>query len=448
MADGFSISRLSRRRFLTRSALAVGAIAGADTLLAACGSSSASGGTTTITVMHDASAVTKAYIQEFEHLNPGIKVTRLDYDATRLSAMLAANNAPDVIRTGGAPEIPNFAARGLTLDLDPYFARSRVLKTDNLMPVNDIYRWDGKQGSGPRYGMAEDWSQDLMLWYDKKVFDDAKVPYPDATKPMSFQELLDVAKRLVVRENGKIKVYGLDLGSGWVPYAALMQMLGQTGASLFNSDYSKADFTQPEVRSIFQWFVDYAQAHVGISPLDPDPGWGGTLMPAHRLGMELFGYWFGGEFTNQQVDSFGFAPAPQWGTSKRISACFSGTGIWIPKASKHPDEAWKFFEYFMAGTPENDRASSGFGIPTLKSNMSKMPQQSASRSQAYQVQQSELNYLDVLHFTPYVPLNAMVQVIGAELTRVMQNSETLDTAIANIQSQIGLLMDQGKSLIG
>ena len=102
----------------------------------------------------------------------------------------------------------------------------------------------------------------------------------------------------------------------------------------------------------------------------------------------------------------------------------------------------------MAGTPEKDRASSGFGIPTLKSNLTKMPQQPTARQQAYTIQESELQYLSVLHFTPYIPLEAMVQVIGSELTKVMQNSETLDVAIKNIQGQVKLLMDQGKSLIG
>ena len=37
-------------------------------------------------------------------------------------------------------------------------------------------RWDGKlQGNGSRYGMAKDWSQDNMFWYNKKLFDQAGV---------------------------------------------------------------------------------------------------------------------------------------------------------------------------------------------------------------------------------------------------------------------------------
>ena len=44
--------------------------------------------------------------------------------------------------------------------LDQYLDKSTVLKKDNLMAVNESFRWDGKvTGQGPFYGISKDWSQ-------------------------------------------------------------------------------------------------------------------------------------------------------------------------------------------------------------------------------------------------------------------------------------------------
>ncbi|WP_260462525.1 extracellular solute-binding protein [Streptomyces sp. TRM72054] len=106
-------------------------------------------------------------------------------------------------------DLPYFAARDVAEELDPYFARSGVLGLDDLDPVNDLWRFDGRtQGRGPRYGMAKDFSQDSMYWYNAAAFDKAGVGYPPETEPVTYEEWLDNAKRLVQRKNGQTTVFG------------------------------------------------------------------------------------------------------------------------------------------------------------------------------------------------------------------------------------------------
>lgn len=454
MTDTIQPTPISRRRFIKQSTIALGAVAGAQTLLAACGGSSTSSTTnpTKLTVMYNKGEFTPAYIKEFEKLNPTIKITYLEYDQTRLSAMLAAGAPPDFVRTQGAPEMPNLIARGLVLDITPYLQNSKVIDIHNLQPVNDVYRWNGSvQGQGNYYGLAKDWSQDAMMWYNKKLFDDAKVPYLSETEPVTYTELLNIAKKLTVRANGKIKVYGLDAEWGFIQQGHIIQMLAQEEKSLFNSDFSAADFTTPEVQKIFQWYVDWAQAHVGPSPLDPDPdGWSGPPFQANRLAIAMYGYWFGGVVssdTNGLGDHVGFAPAPLWG-QRRLSACMSGTGAWIPKKSKHPYAAWKVMEYFMAGTPGHDRAKSGWGIPSLKSLQSEMPQDKPYQAQALQEVQHELPYLEVLHFSPYASYNAVEAAITKNIEPVMRGQSTLAKACQQLTDEVNNLLKQGKEQVG
>jgi multiple sugar transport system substrate-binding protein len=456
MAEIEQPTQLSRRRFMKQSALAAGVTLGAASWLAACGGSPSSSGPVTITVMDDFQAkddttFSDRWVKIFEQQNPKIKVNRIAYDQQKLSAMLAAGSPPDIIKTSGGPEITSLAARGLALDLTAYFQQSSLLKEDDLQPVNDFYRWDGTtQGKGPRYGMTHDWSQDGMYWIDTAVFDAAHVPYPSQTQPLSFDELLALGERLTVRQGGKIKVYGM--GTNWDYPQQLMMFLNQQGLSIYkNGDLSQMDFTQPEVKKIYQWCVDWAQAHVGDSPLDSTSDWYGTLMPAKRYGMAAAGLWFGGfmESTSPATrERMLLLPAPQWGSVKRVSPSYGGTGWWIAKGSKHPDEAWKVFEFYMGGPPAEYRAQTGNGLSPLKHLFDALPQKTSFDKQAYAVQQAELAYYATLQFTPYITPQAISSILDSNLTPVMQGKSDLDNALQQINTSVNQLLQQAKSLIG
>ena len=366
--------------------------------------------------------------------------------------MLAAGTPPDFVRVVGAPNMPNLMSRGIAADLTSYFDKSKVVNSSQLVATNNVYRWDGKsQGQGPRYGMIHDWSQDSMFWYNKKLFDRAGVAYPSATEPMNYDELLTIAKKLTVRQGGKIQIYGLDAEWGFVTQGQIMQMLAQEGKSLFNSDYTQADFTTPEARKILQWYVDWAQAHAGPSPLDPDPGgWSWPPFQANRLAMAMYGYWFGGVIdtdTQGLTDHVGFAPAPVWG-SQRISCCRTATGAWIPQASKKKDAAFKLMEFFEGGPPAQTYTKQGHGIPALQSMISLLPQQFPYQQQSYQAVQNELKYLGELHFSPYISDDAMEAAIQKYIVPAMQGQVTVDRAAAQLTSAVNLLLQQGKAQVG
>ncbi len=441
---------MNRRRFLETLAVIAGTSSSAGAVLSACNTNSGVTGAnnkTTLTVMYNVNEFSQQYINEFQKKHPDIKIRFVNDDPTRLSAMLAAGQPPDFIRTQGAPVLPNLAARKLVADLTPYFSASSVLKTDNMLPVNDVYRWDGQsQGQGSRYGMAKDWSQDVMMWYNKKLFDQAGVPYPSETQPLTYDELLDLGKRLTIRKNGKIQVYGCDASWGFVPQGHIIQMIAQQGGSLFNTDYTKVDFTTPEARKAVKWYVDWAQAHVGVSPLDPDPS---SLFQANRLAITMYGYWYNGMIasdTQGLKDHVGFLPAPVMGPN-RISSCMAGTGAWIPAVSKNKDAAWKLMEYFMTDTPSHDRAKSGWGIPSLKSLLPEMSRTIPYQKQAYQVQQAELPYLKVLKFSPYISDDAFTAAFDPVVESMMRNQLSFDSGIQKLNDTINQRLQQGKAQI-
>ena len=445
--------RSTRRTFLMQSAAAAGAVSGLGSLLAACGSSgSASKGKSPVTIMYGQSEISKDQIANFQQLNPDLQVTYLEYDPVRLNAMFAAGAPPDFVRCGDANTLVNLAARGIALNLDSYFASSTIIKTSDLAPVNDLYRWDGKvQGQGSRYGVVKDWSSDLCFWYNKKLFDQAGLAYPSATTPVSYDDLLTMAKKLTQRNGDKIQVYGLDpqWNTRFVIHGHIMQMMAQRGTSLFSQDLTTVDFSQPDARAALQWYIDWGQAHVGPGPQEPDVNWDGPLFQQDRVAMTMWGYFYQGAAVagNPVADHAGMAPAPQFG-STRLSWCIAGTGGYIPKAAKNPEGGFRFLEWFVAGSDAIARAKLGSGLPALTSNFALLPQGTPVQQQAYQLQQNELKYIGTPHYSPYISTDAMNTVIVKYIEPVMLGKSTLDAAIPQLNDAANLLLSQGKSQIG
>jgi multiple sugar transport system substrate-binding protein len=446
---------LSRRRFLSRSAMAATSLLGAGALLDACASSSpstGSTGTTTLQVMFN--ELTQDQITEFQKLNPDIKIEILKVDPARLRAMLAAGTPPDLVRSAGAEDTPSLAIRNLATPLDTYFAKSSVFKPEmnDLAPIADAARFDNTtrtQGMGPRFSLAENYSQDMAFWYNKKVFDAARIPYPDPTTPITYDELLDLGKRLTQRDGDKIKVYGLCTNWDGQGDGILMQGVLQQGASIFNSDFTKVDVTTPEARKVLQFLVDWGKARIGNGPLDPAADWQGNLFLADRVGIIMYGYWYGGyAFTQNKaiLDHIGFAPAPQFG-SKRISATIGGTSMYIPTTSQNKDAAFKLFEYYLGPQQATARAKTGSGIPVFKSLNSDLPQDLPYQKQAYQTLQSDLNYFQLMKFSPYIGTSLINYIIN-DLTPVIQGSLSFDDGVAKLQNDLTVATSTAQGLIG
>ncbi|MCW6005765.1 sugar ABC transporter substrate-binding protein [Micromonospora sp. CPCC 205371] len=454
MSDGHTPGLFSRRRFLAGSALVVGGAATAPLLGACDASSSGSGessGTTTLTVMYASNELTKEHIADFETKNPGIKITLIENDDTRLNAMLASGNPPDLVR-GAAVGSANNNARGLATSLDPYLEKSSVLKKDDLLPVNDSWRWDGKKiGAGPYYGITKDWSQDATLWYNQALFAQAKVAPLSTTEPVTYDQLLEIARKLTVQKDGKTVVYGLGIEWQWGLYGPLAAMVMSQGGSLYSEDLTQTDVTTPQAKRALKWLVDLAQSGAAPSSLNPlaDGADLSTFM-AKRMAITQDGYWYGGNFIEAAADlkdNIRMAPAPVMG-DKRVSPCYAGQGAWIPAKAKNKDAAWKLMEYFMGGPPAEERAKSGWGMPALKSLLPLMPQELPYQQEAFRTAQAELAYNVPLPDSPYVTIANWITTLNQYIDQAARKKITLDVAAQKITEDINKLLKQGKDRIG
>ncbi|TKA08683.1 extracellular solute-binding protein [Actinacidiphila oryziradicis] len=440
---------MTRRRFLVTSAGAAAAVTGGGLLSGCAGSvsgGSSGGGNKTLTIMIGTTELgLPAEIKAAEKAL-GFNINIVKYDITRLTAMITAGSPPDLVRGMGAVDTPYLAAHGIAQDLDDYFAKSSVIKVSDLDPVNDVWRYDGKkQGTGPRYGMVKDYSQDSMIWYNTALFDQANESYPSDTIPLTYDELFEKGKRLT-QSGKKTKVYGWSYAGNTQNF---MSMFASLGGSLFTDDFSAVDYSSPEGIKILTWYLKLAKSGMTPTVVNPDPnGWDWPNFDANRIAVATDGYWFGGSVnSDKKIAAISrFAPAPQFGT-KRTSSCYSATGLWMPKAGKNKELAWQAFEYFLGGVGAKTRAKNGTGIPGLKSLRPLLPQAEPFQKQAYAVQQRELPYFSVISFTPYAKWDALDAVVNQYLPAAINGTVSAGKLADQLNTGINKQLSNNKKLI-
>lgn len=434
-----------------RRGLAVGAAIVAGSLaLAACspGAETSDGKPSgTISIMGNSGEITPEQIEAFTE-ETGIKVTFTDFDQTKLNAMIAAGNAPDIIRAGGAVETPYLATRGLALPLDDYIANSDVIDEDDLNVLGDVWKYDGKtQGVGSRYGLMKDYSQDTTIWYNTSAFEAAGLELPSDDTPLTYDELLDIGQKLTIANgDGTVKQYGLWTLNPLIEVIA--SMVATDGGQLFADDLRSIDFTSPQAIKALQWYVDASQEKLGYSLVDVNPdGWDGPAFSAGKVAMAQQGYWFSGVIAGSE-------DAPNWARlttapvlgDTRFSPTTGATGHYISAYSKNPDAAWAFLEYYTAGQPAIDRAKSGWGLPALDSLREYLPQDEEYQRLALETQTKEEAFAGVLQFSPFVQKDAANAVIAEVLPDAINGKITVEEAGKEITDKIDDLIDQGIEL--
>ncbi len=366
----------------------------------------------TVRITLSKNEVNQDLLAEFETEHPGIKIAFEELDNTKLAAQLATNSAPDIIATNGVFGLPSYVTRGIALDLTDRIKNSTAIDMNDLMPVVDVYRFDGvKTGSGPYYGLPKDWSNDYALFYNKKAFEAAGVEVPDATKPLTWPEVMDLAKRLTIKKDGKIVQYGLsatEWGKTEPNFNQMMQYLASAGAQISNADNTKVDFNVQAVKDYLAMWIDATKENIGPNSVNGDQTSGGDLFLQNKSALLIDGFWYGGAIRGNadaaaHIDDFGMLPTPLAPGGERVAATGSATGAIINKNSQHIDEAWTFFEWFFSGKSADDRAKSGWGLPIYKSKMALLPQNTEFDKRLYAVLMDELNYAGkFLPINPYL----------------------------------------------
>jgi len=311
--------------------------------------------------------------------NPDLQIIRTEWDWTKFVADAMAGTAADLNVLGSGADVAYYAERGLLLDLTDYFKNATLFDIDDIEKGgNSSYQWDGKSfGKGSWYGLSRDYNNIGCITYNKKMFADAGIGELSTTKPITyFDDVYSLAKKLTQKDaSGNVVVWGTEFQS-WVSYLT-SDMAYANGVSYFGNDDRSVMNEDPKMRDLWKYWARFQMEDLAPNVRNPSPGWQGTNFQSNRVAFVQLGYWFGAQLQAEadHQERFGWAPTPILRSgAKRYTNTLGATGLIIYSGTKYPDQAFRFFEQYMAGEYAISDAKSGWGIPPLKSLWKYLPQ--------------------------------------------------------------------------
>ena len=289
--------------------------------------------------------------REFEKDNPNIKIKITingwaDY-WTMLDAAASGGTLPDTFWMH-SNNIYKYASNGMLLGIDDKIAASGKIDMANYpQGLVQIYNFEGKQ-----YAVPKDYDT-IGLWYNKTMFDEAGVSYPDET--WTWNALYNAAKKLTKPDGSQ---YGF--------LAALHSQEGyynfvyQNGGTIITDD-KKSGYDDPKTIEAMEFYVNMVKE--GLSPLEfSDPQRAQDIQNG-LCAMGLFGSWnLSGFVANEYMtENFDVAVLPSSNNGGRASI-FNGLGNAIAHNTPHPEEAWKWIEYLGSREGQLRQAELGIAI--------------------------------------------------------------------------------------
>jgi len=385
----------------------------------------------TLRVVSSDSELTEAEIANFEEANPDIRIELIDWNGFSYDTAVALGEIPDILRVQ-ATDMPQLVRDGILLDLTPYFEASDLIQIDDLANATDYYLFDGRY-----YGLPKDWSLDFSLYIYVPAFEAAGIPIPDTDEPLTYAELASLAQQLTIKDGNTVTQYGFYT---YFLERAISSILTQRGLSLFNEDYTEMNLiNNPEALEVVRYFYDMVVNDTMYA--DTDGMWG--LITGGKVAIFQYGYWFGGAISEEDAvyNHLIMLPAPTWSHElPRMNTTIGPTGIAIPSLSEHPDEAYRFFEWYTVGEAGIDRTIGGWGAPVLLSMFDLLPHDTESARQRLDVLRSELPYSDwILPIYPYQSITTTFIQSWLQNIQLARTGEIdFDTFASNIQEAVNL----------
>ena len=227
-------------------------------------------------------------------------------------------------------------------------------KNPNIEVEVQVTPWDEywTKMEGAVYGVPKDFDT-IALVYNKEIFDEANVPYPDES--WDWDKLVEVSKQLTNKEKG---IYGfaaaLEDQQGYLPPIA------QAGGYVLKD--GKSGYTDPNTIEGLQFYVGLANKY-DISPTlaqlaDTNVD---TLFQSGKVAMSYLGSWRMSSYVaNKDIaDKFNVAVLPK---GKERASIINGLSFVGNASTKHPEEVKKFLSFLASEEAQDLQASNGTAI--------------------------------------------------------------------------------------
>jgi len=283
-------------------------------------------------------------LEQFHNLNPNIQVfftTDPENLAEDMIADFQAGTAPDLV-DGCCDFFPQWAQQGYLIDLRPFVEADLDRSTvDDWDPAQyrALFTADGRQFGLPKYHGA------LALFYNKDLFDEAKVEYPNGS--WTHDDYLDAMRRLARDRNddNRNDVWGSMLDVAWERIQ--VHVNGWGGHFVDPKNPERSWMARRESLAAMEWIRARTwDDRVMASFVDVQNLSTRDAFIQGRLAMVEDGSWALKDVLEKASFRIGVAPFPTGPVRKVTLATTDGFGIYA--GTKYPEAAWELLKFLVS----------------------------------------------------------------------------------------------------
>lgn len=280
-----------------------------------------------------------------------VQVVNWDQYWTLLEAGATGGELPDVFWMH-SNEAQKYMENDMLLDLTDRIAASQKLEMDKFPEdLKQLYSLDGKS-----YAIPKDMDT-IALWYNKTMFDEAGIEYPNAD--WTWDDYYDAAVKLTKKDGSQ---YGTAMRpsnnqEGW------QNMVYSMGGTVISDDKTKSGFDDPKTIKAMEYvdklIKDAMPPAATMSETDCD-----VLFQSGKVAMCTFGSWMiapmkANEYVAENCD---VAVLPKDAKTGRRVSIYNGLGWAISAGTKNPDAAWELVEWFGSKDGQTKQAELGVSL--------------------------------------------------------------------------------------
>ncbi len=308
--------------------------------------------------------IIQAAVNDFKKVHPGVevKLQRAPYGEyiTKVLTQFSGGMAPDVMAVN-AEQMISFASRGVFQDLKPYVDKDSSIKLSDFYPeAIDHYTYNGILTAIPR-----DIAPVAVIYYNKKKFDEAGLPYPK--DGWTYEEFAETAQKLLKKDaKGRVTQYGfLDDYPTWDAWVYAF------GGSLVDDEKKPTRCTLDSAAAIagVQFRSDLIYKYGCTPSPSATTAMGGLGNSDHfingSVAMFHSGIWMTPRFRqikDFEWDTVEFPTGPGGHRGFPLSAA----GYGIIKTCKNPQMAYELVKFLAAEVGQKYMAATGLTQPAIK----------------------------------------------------------------------------------
>jgi multiple sugar transport system substrate-binding protein len=293
----------------------------------------------------------------FQEVAPNVDVEIMLITGARdesQTVMIAGGNPPDVLYFNEWFQYP-FMQKGVTLPLDSYVERDGFT-FENVLPVSiELNRYKGQLMAMP-FEVSP-----LTIVYNKKLFDDAGVPYPPTAwddPDWTWDKLIEIATQLTDSSTGQ---FGFSM-ENWMYYSLLAQYGGHVLSNTIEiTPETKCIINSPESAQAFQLMVDLRDKY-GVSPsaASAQELGGFDRFMSGKVAMYCYGRWLNvfRTITDFEWDT---APLPHVAGGQPATQLFT-LNYALYANTPNPDVGWEFLKFLLTNGPQAANVATGMAV--------------------------------------------------------------------------------------